>query len=98
MLQLYPLMTLTSINLGVYASIFIKMMVDTMDDKPWSDSIKTSNALLCMLGLGTGEILGSVIFGRVTDKCSYAKTCWLNIMAVVISLAFLILYGSVYKF
>mmetsp|Transcript_28952 Transcript_28952/g.38587 ORF Transcript_28952/g.38587 Transcript_28952/m.38587 type:complete len:80 (+) Transcript_28952:788-1027(+) len=72
MVRLYPTMILTALNLGIFASVFIKMMVDTMDDKKdWSDQDQTSNALLCMLGLGTGEIIGSIVFGRITDKCKY---------------------------
>mmetsp|Transcript_23318 Transcript_23318/g.27367 ORF Transcript_23318/g.27367 Transcript_23318/m.27367 type:complete len:209 (-) Transcript_23318:185-811(-) len=99
MLKLYPLMLLTSVNLGIYASVFIKMMDDTMDDKSdWSEDEKTSNALLCMLGLGTGEILGSLFFGRITDKCAYWKTVLANFIVTTIAFAFLILYGVLYDF
>lgn len=96
---LYPLMILTSINLAIFASVFIKMMVDTMSDREsWTDEDKTSNALLCMLGLGSGEIIGSIAFGRVTDKCSTSCTVLTNFLMMSISYIFLILYGSVYNF
>jgi len=65
-MMLYPTMILTALNLGIFASTFINLMTATMDDPKATDS--TSNALLCMLGLGTGEIIGSLVFGRITDK------------------------------
>jgi hypothetical protein len=33
MASLYPTMVFTALNLGIFASVFIKMMVDTMEDK-----------------------------------------------------------------
>ena len=99
MATLYPTMAFQAINTGIYASVFIKMMVDTMDDRSsWSDSDKTSNALLCMLGLGSGEIVGSVVFGRITDNCTHKKTVILNAMMTSLSYVFLFLYGSIYDF
>ena len=88
----------TAINIGILASVFIKMIEKTMDDRSWSDQDKTSNALFCILGLGAGEIIGSLIFGRITDKCSNNMTILLNVLATSIAYAALILYGAVYNF
>ena len=64
MMTLYPSVALGAYNVGVYASIYIKMMVKSMENRPeWSQQDKTSYALMCMLGLGVGEVLGSLIFG-----------------------------------
>lgn len=99
MSTLYPTMVLSSITIGIYASVFIKMMVDSMDDRTsWSSQDKTSNALLCMLGLGSGEILGSVAWGRITDKCELKQTILINAMAATIAFGCLILYGTIYEF
>ena len=69
---LYPLMGAAAINIAIYSSVFVRMLVDTMDDiTKWDDAEKTSNALLCMLGLGAGEIIGSLVFGKVTDKLPF---------------------------
>ena len=97
--MLYPTMVFTAINLGIFASVFIKMMVDTMDDRTsWLDQDKTSNALLCMLGLGSGEIIGSIAFGRITDKCSNRRTILINVLTTTVGYGFLILYGAIYDF
>ena len=75
------------------------MMTDTMDhETEWDSEEKTSNALLCMLGLGVGEILGSLAFGRIIDKCSMNFTVLLNCLVVAVAFGFLILYGVQYKF
>ena len=51
-----------------------------------------------MLALGTGEILGSLAFGRVTDKCKFKVTILLNILAVTLSYIIILSYISVYEF
>ena len=89
----------TSINLGIYASVFINMMTDTMEDKTeWDSNEKTSKALLCMLGLGAGSIVGWLFFGRITDKCSIKVTVLLNVIATTIAYGCLFLYTAIYKF
>ena len=67
-----------------------------MDD-PDSDN-DTPDALLCMIGLGCGEIIGSMVFGRITDKMPYKKTVIINVVSLVVGGAFLILYASIYNF
>jgi len=38
MAMLYPVMVSTALNLGILSSVFIKMMVETMDDRTdWDD-------------------------------------------------------------
>ena len=51
-----------------------------------------------MLGLGTGEIGGSILFGRITDKCSTKVTVVANMVALTVAYFFLILYGAIYEF
>ena len=96
MMTLYPTIIVSALNLGAYASTFINMMESTMDD-PDSDN-NTPNALLCMIGLGAGEIIGSMVFGRITDKMSYKQTIMINVVSLAVGGAFLILYASVYNF
>lgn len=99
MATLYPLMVSTALNLGILSSVFIKMMVDTMDDRTeWGDQDKDSKALLVMIALGVGEVLGSKVFGYITDKCETKKTVLLNMLACTVGYAFLILYGAIYDF
>ena len=97
-MTLYPTMALAAFNVGVYGSIFIKIMVQSMEERPWSQQDKTSYALLCMLGLGSGEILGSLLFGSIMDKLSYKKTVLINIIALSISFAMMIAYSVILDF
>ena len=99
MATLYPLMVSTALNLGILSSVFIKMMVDTMEDRTeWGDQDKDSKALLVMIALGVGEVLGSKVFGYITDKCETKKTVLLNMLACTVGYAILILYGAIYDF
>lgn len=65
-MTLYPTIIMSALNLGIFSNTFISLMKSSMDDPDANDS--TPNALLCMIGLGTGEIIGSMVFGRITDK------------------------------
>ena len=99
MALLYPMMLDTSIILGMYASVFIKMMTDTMDkDSELDAEDKASKALYCMLGHGVGSIIGSLMFGRLYDKLKTHETAIANIVASIIAYACLFLYGSLYEF
>ena len=99
MATLYPLMVSTALNLGILSSVFIKMMVDTMDDRTeWGDQDKDSKALLVMIALGVGEVLGSKVFGYITDKFETKKTVLINMLACTVAYAILVLYGAIYDF
>ena len=98
MMTLYPTIALVSYNLSVYSAFFIKIMVQSMETKPWTQQDKTSNALLCMLGLGSGEILGSFLFGSIMDRLSYKQTIFVNILTLSISFAIMITYSVMLDF
>ena len=99
MATLYPLMVSTALNLGILSSVFIKMMVDTMDDRTeWGDQDKDSKALLVMIALGVGEVLGSKVFGYITDNFETKKTILINMLACTVGYAILALYGAIYDF
>ena len=52
-------MTGSAINITILSSVFVQIIVNTMDDKTtWDDQEKASNALLCLFGFGVGEIVG----------------------------------------
>ena len=55
-------MLVLAINLGIYSSVFAKMMTETMSNRTdWTSDEKTAKALLCMVALGLGEVLGSPV-------------------------------------
>ena len=99
MAKLYPIFLTIAINIGIYSSVMIKMMADSMnEDSDKSEKDKISEALLCMSGLGLGEIIGSLIWGRVIDKFSHKTMVLLNILALIVGYSCLILYGALYEF
>ena len=51
-----------------------------------------------MMGLGVGEIVGSLVFGPITDKYSTKTTSYINMVACTVGYAILILYGAIYDF
>ena len=51
-----------------------------------------------MLGLGAGEILGALVFGRIADKLENKKTIMINMLTSTVAYVFLILYASIYDF
>ena len=65
MAAVYPIMWLSAINIAMFAAVFVKIMVDTNSGKGLDEQEKTSDALFCMLGLGSAEIISSMVFGRL---------------------------------
>ena len=51
-----------------------------------------------MLGLGGGEILGALVFGRIADKLENKQTIMINMLTATVGYIFLILYASIYDF
>ena len=76
----------------------IKMIVETMKDEDWDDAKKNYMALMCMVGLGAGEIVGSIIFGRVQDSCSMTVTLACGLLFHVIGITTLIIYTIRFSF
>ena len=48
--------------------------------------------------MGVGEVVGSIAFGRITDKCSTKTTCLLNVISTTISYGLLLLFAALYEF
>ena len=101
MAMLYPVMVSTSINIGIFSSVFIKIMTDSMEQEveiEVDSTEQTSKALFCMLGLGVGEIAGSLVIGHILDKCSLKCTILLQCLVVALAYALLIIYALQYEF
>lgn len=97
--QLYPLFCVASMNLAIFASTFVPLLQDTMvkpSQKSWDEDTRTSKAILTMVGLGIGEILGALIFGKATDILSKPKIVGANLLAFTISFIFMALYTFLY--
>ena len=51
-----------------------------------------------MFGLGPGEIIGSIVFGRITDKYTHKTTVIINVIVLSVSFGLLIIYSALYTF
>jgi len=67
MLKIIPFIMWTAISCAIYAGVFVPLMTDTMSTNTntlnWSDQTKQKKCLLALVGLGLGEILGSLALG-----------------------------------
>ena len=62
----------------------------------WDEGKRDQYALLAMVGLGAGEIIGALGFARILDKFSSRITIAANMLAVV--LAFSLLLGYTFRY
>ena len=51
-----------------------------------------------MVGLGVGEIVGSIIYGRISDKYSNKITIVANVVGSLIAFCLLIIYALQFEF
>ena len=51
-----------------------------------------------MVGLGIGEIVGSILYGRINDKYSLKVTIASNILGSIIAFCLLIIYAVKFEF
>ena len=98
MLIFMPIVAQTAFTVSIYGSLMIKIIVETMVDEAWDDQKKNSTALLCMVGLGVGEIAGSLILGIVLDKCSMTVSVFVGLLINMLGLGTLIIYTLKFSF
>jgi len=95
---MFPIFGVTAANGSILAAVFIVMMVSTMEGNSWDQEEKTANALLCMLGVGMGEILGAICFGRIIDKFSVKVQVGIAVLTTTLAYALLLFYTARYEF
>ena len=61
MMKFVPLMIWSATSLAVFSAIFIPLFTDSMTGK--SSKIQTKDALISMVFLGIGSIVGSMLWG-----------------------------------
>ena len=77
MLLCQPLIIWSGISMAIFGSVFISLMTRAMENSsidypeladPENDTGRNQTALLTMVFLGVGEILGGQIIGSIKDK------------------------------
>lgn len=93
-----PLITQTAFNVSIQSSVFVTLMENTMDNRGWDPDKKNQYALLAMVGLGVGEILGAIVFGRIGDKLSMRVLIATNMFSAVVAFSMTLWYVTKFKF
>lgn len=94
MLYVVPYIFWSSISYAIYAGSLVVLMNQTMNSD-WSDNKKTQNSLFAMIGLGVGEIVGSIVCGKILDKWNQKAGLIYDMIITAIAFAFLITYNEV---
>ena len=57
-------------SLGIFGGTFMVIIINSMEGvhDDWSEQTKTKYGFLCLIALGGGEIVGSLINGIIVDK------------------------------
>lgn len=102
MLKIVPFIIWTAISCAIYAGVFVPLMTDTMSTNLktlyWSDSEKQKNCLLALVGLGVGEITGSLFIGQIQDRYSNRTTIVTCLLLSSVALITAISFVRVYYF
>jgi predicted MFS family arabinose efflux permease len=89
---LVPLIFAWAASYAIIAAALVPMMSFTMDSS-WDSDLKNKKALLALIGLGIGEIFGSLIMGRILDKCSTRFTVYANALVTVSAYLVILAYA-----
>jgi predicted MFS family arabinose efflux permease len=84
MLPLQALFFASGFNISM-STLFIPLMSQHMINMPNTEAKKSQLAMLAMISVGVGEILGSFVFGRIQDKCSIPVVVSANCAMVLLS-------------
>ena len=68
-----------------------------MDDN-WDPDKKNEFALLAMIGLGVGEILGAIVFGRIGDRLSMKVLIATNMFSAVVAFSITMWFVTRFNF
>eukprot|EP00347_Sterkiella_histriomuscorum_P004956 403358441 len=81
---------------STFTGSFVNLISLTMKDKGWSDNKQLAMSLYAMIPLGIGEIIGSLLMGKIMDIYGQKKgiiVCGINlIIAMILVFAYIIHY------
>lgn len=88
-----PIIFFAGISMAVYAGLLIPMLARSMGPNV-SDDVKTSQACFAMIGIGAGEIIGSLVNGKLNDYFGISKYLIICYTELFIAFAFLFAYNT----
>jgi len=106
-LKFTPVVFFSGISMAIYAALLIPMFSRTMKDatleqiledpdmiKTYTSALKTSYACMSMIGMGAGEILGSLVNGKLNDKLGVKVYLWICVAEVTLAYIMLFWYNE----
>lgn len=79
--------------MAIYAALKIPMYSRTMPIE-WEDSKKTSFACQAMIGMGGGEIIGSLANGKLNDKFGIKVYLWICVAELTLAYIMMFWYNE----
>ena len=92
-----PIIIQSAFNLAIQASVFVRLFFQTMNSD-YDDAERSKLALLSMVGLGLGEIIGSLLFGKLQDTARISTTIAVNMLSSIVAFTIVLSYISTYEY
>jgi hypothetical protein len=96
-LKFTPVIFFSGMSMAIYAALLIPMFSRTMSST-LTDARKTSLACQSMIGMGAGEILGSLTNGKLNDYCGVKAYLWICVSELTLAYVMLFWYNEVNDF
>lgn len=91
MLCFVPLCNLSAVSLAVYQAVLIPLLVMGMSPL-LSDADQITNATLACVGLGVGEVIGGMSYGRIQDTFGTKVAATVTLVEWCVACAVAIIY------
>lgn len=92
-LQFSPIVFFSGISMAYYTGLFVPLLSRTMGPGV-SSSDKTSQACFAMIGFGAGEIIGSLVNGKLNDMLGINRFLYVCSFEMVLAYIFLFWYNQ----
>lgn len=97
MMALQGLFLASGFNISM-TTLFIPLMASHMDSLDLTTAKKDQLAMLAMVSVGIGEILGSLVFGRIQDKQTIKAVVLANLAMLLLAMSVMLAFHRASEF
>ena len=98
MMVFMPLLAQSGVIMAFRSALLMQMFAFTMDKTTMTPSTQNSQILLACLGLGFGQVAGTLINGQLRDKIGTRQVVYVNMLQHVCAYVLILRYLSVASF